>query len=342
MTGLSAPFDDQLMRRTENQQGQSIVLFVLSLTVLLGMAALVVDVGYWYLTKRRAQATADAVALSAAADLPNAAFAMSDSSGYRLRNKWDGQVNITVSSQRQSSDTATAEATTTVPGFFARAFGIDVVDVRARATARKGSYTGWSTNLAPWTMTEHDLQWNQTLDLKVVPGNQYAPGNFGAINLIVPGKSACIAANGANDYRDLIEDDAHSCLIEVGDKLDLKTGNMAILDDALINRGAINNFDYTQLISYSPNGVEQLTKLEDPNIVVIPIIQEFVNGSHPVTVVNFAYFIITSWTKDNVRGRFIKTGAPGGRECPSTPGGHEICPIGAYDPNGISAIEMVG
>ena len=108
------------------------------------------------------------------------------------------------------------------------------------------------------------------------------------------------------------------------------------------NRGAINNFDPLNLINIAPNGTEELSKLEDPNIVVIPIIDQFVNGSHPVTVVNFAYFVITSWTKDNVQGRFVKTGAPGGRECPSTPGGHELCPIGEYDPNGISVIELVG
>ena len=132
-----------------------------------------------------------------------------------------------------------------------------------------------------------------------------------------------------------------TCLIEEGDMLDLKTGNMAILDDALVNRGAINNFNYANLISYAPNGAEQLNKLDDPNIVVIPIIDAFVNGSHPVKVVNFAYFIITSWTKDNVRGRFVKTGSPGGRECPSTPGGHEPCPIGAYDANGISTVQLV-
>ena len=85
----------------------------------------------------------------------------------------------------------------------------------------------------------------------------------------------------------------------------------------------MNNFDPNQLIGHAPSGDEELTKLEDPNIVVIPIIDHFVNGSHPVTVVNFAYFVITSWTKSNVRGRFVKTGAPGGHDCPSTPGGHE-------------------
>ena len=141
-------------------------------------------------------------------------------------------------------------------------FGLDSVDIGARAVARHGSYTGWSTNLAPWTLTQDQLVFGQTLDLKVVPGNQYAPGNFGAINLIVPGKSACVDAQGANDYRDLIENDIQSCLVEIGDQLDLKTGNMAILDAALEARGAINNFDPNSLISTAPNGVEELTKLD--------------------------------------------------------------------------------
>lgn len=330
------------MTNARNQNGQTIVLFILMLVLVLGAAAVVIDVGSWYLMKRKAQATADAVALAAAADLPNAVLAVQDSSGYRHRNDWSGAVQLTVSSEKTGADTVTAEATTKAPGFFSRVFGIESVDIGARAVARHGSFTGWSTNLAPWTITMNELAWGRTLDLKVVPGDQYAPGNFGAINLIVPGKTACGTANGANDYRDLIEDAAHSCLIQIGDKLDLKTGNMAILDAALQNRGAINNFDPMRLITTAPNGVEELSKLEDPNIVVIPIIDQFVNGSHAVKVVNFAFFVITSWTKENVRGRFVKTGAPGGRECPSTPGGHELCPIGGYDPNGISVIELIG
>ena len=248
------------------------VLFVLMLVVLMGVAAAAVDVGSWYLMKRKAQATADAVALAAAADLPNTVLATQDSSGYRLRNDWPGAVALTVSSENTGADTVTAEATTKAPGFFSRVFGVDTVDIGARAVARHGTYTGWSTNLAPWTLTMDQLEWGKNLDLKVVPGNQYAPGNFGAINLIVPGKTACVDANGANDYRDLIENEAHSCLIEIGDKLDLKTGNMAILDAALQNRGAINDFDPLNLITTAPNGAEELSKLEDPNIVVIPII----------------------------------------------------------------------
>jgi hypothetical protein len=326
-------------RRTES--GQTLVMFVLFLVVLMASASVVIDLGYWYLTKRQAQATADSVALAAAADLPNADVALTDSSGYRSRNNWQGAVDLSVSSFNSDSDTITAHARTKVPAFFSKVFGINDVDVGAEASARIGSYTGWALNLAPWTLTEDDLVFGKDLDLKVVPGDQYAPGNFGAINLIVPNKTECADANGADDYRQLIENNIQSCLVQEGDELDLKTGNMAILDDALRARGAVNGFDASQLISYAPNGDPQLTKLEDPNIVVIPIIDQWINGSHPVKVVNFAYFIITSWTKDNVQGRFVKTGAPPGRECPTTPGGHQMCPIGGYDPNGITVIQLV-
>ena len=156
------------------------VLFVLFLVVLTGVAAAAIDVGSWYMMKRKAQATADAVALAAAADLPNAVLAVSDSSGYRTRNDWPGAVELTVSSESTGADTVTAEATTKAPGFFSRVFGIESVDIGARAVARHGSYTGWSTNLAPWTPTMDQLVWGQTLDLKVVPGDPVRAGQASA------------------------------------------------------------------------------------------------------------------------------------------------------------------
>ena len=49
--------------KTRSERGQSTVLTLVFLTVLLGMAALVLDVGSWYRTKRAEQSTADAAAL---------------------------------------------------------------------------------------------------------------------------------------------------------------------------------------------------------------------------------------------------------------------------------------
>ncbi|MGZ8694930.1 MAG: pilus assembly protein TadG-related protein, partial [Gaiellaceae bacterium] len=53
------------------QHGQALVLIVLTLTVLLGAAAFVIDVGYTYYAHRALQADADAAALAGAQALPD-------------------------------------------------------------------------------------------------------------------------------------------------------------------------------------------------------------------------------------------------------------------------------
>ena len=58
--------------RPQEERGQVIVLMVLMMVVLLGFAALVVDVGYAYYAHRALQSSADAAALAGAQELPNA------------------------------------------------------------------------------------------------------------------------------------------------------------------------------------------------------------------------------------------------------------------------------
>jgi hypothetical protein len=318
-----------------------VALTVLAMVVLLAASALVIDVGAWERTKAQAQSAADAAALATAADLPDTGAVDDDLSASRSQNGWQGLLQATVRSVNAANDTVSVVARTQSPSVFARVLGIGSVTIGARATAQLGSYTGWATNLAPWAIARQDLAFGQRLDLKVAPGDQYAPGNFGAINLVVPGNAACVEANGANDYGNLIENAVQSCLISIGDVLDLKTGNMANLETSLQARGAINGLDPSMLLTTGPDGQPALRKLLDPNLVVIPIIDQFVNGSHPVTVVDFAYFIITSYTKTNVQGMFVRAGAPSGMTCPATPNGDQPCPVGAYDPNGIHVIRLI-
>ena len=56
--------------RTRSDKGQATVLTLVFLVVLLGMAALVLDVGSWYRADRAVQSTADAAALAGAQKLP--------------------------------------------------------------------------------------------------------------------------------------------------------------------------------------------------------------------------------------------------------------------------------
>ncbi|MGH9895512.1 MAG: pilus assembly protein TadG-related protein, partial [bacterium] len=58
------------MNPRKNDCGQTAVLIVVFMTVLLGMAAAVLDVGSWYRADRQLQATVDAAALAGAQALP--------------------------------------------------------------------------------------------------------------------------------------------------------------------------------------------------------------------------------------------------------------------------------
>jgi hypothetical protein len=173
-----------------DERGQAIVLMVLSLLVIMGMAALVLDVGNWYHTKRRLQGTADAAALAGAQLLPD------DSSGAQSQaltyaNKNGGNVagaDITVSS---SNDTISVRARKTDAGIFSGIVGISGADIDARAKARVGPPQA-VRYVAPMVVyCGHDLIQNCDLDHEPTFNVQTtmefdpmgAPGAFGMLNL---------------------------------------------------------------------------------------------------------------------------------------------------------------
>jgi hypothetical protein len=135
-----------------NQRGQSLVLSLLFLTVLIGMATIVVDVGSWYRADRKLQANADAAALAGAHELPEStAAARSTALDYADTN--DGGVkaeNVKFRTTVVPNDTIEVVADRPAPGFFAQLFGRGTVDVRARAVARTGTLTGarWAAPIA--------------------------------------------------------------------------------------------------------------------------------------------------------------------------------------------------
>jgi Flp pilus assembly protein TadG len=127
-----------------DQRGQSLVLVVISMTVLLGMAALVLDLGLGWYAKRQLQASVDAAALAGAQELPSNANAVSRAHEYILKNPTRGVTDV--------QDTTTTKCLTTAPGCapvnaltvkasakadtaFARIFGINSMTVGAKATA---------------------------------------------------------------------------------------------------------------------------------------------------------------------------------------------------------------
>jgi hypothetical protein len=176
-----------------DERGQAIVLMTLSLVVIMGMAALVLDVGNWYHTKRRLQGTADAAALAGAQLLPNdSSGAQSQALAYANKNGGDvAGANITVTSTVLPNDTISVRARRTDPGIFSGILGIASADIDARAKARVGPPTK-ARYVAPMVVDcEHPLIHNcdgdSTPDFGVNTTMDYdpmgAPGAYGMLNL---------------------------------------------------------------------------------------------------------------------------------------------------------------
>jgi Flp pilus assembly protein TadG len=182
-----------------NERGQAAVLTVLCATALLGMAALVVDLGSWFRAQRETQAAADAAALAAAQALPEEPDEAAALAELYLGKNGGGTHRTIFSKDVVQDDTATVEVERETPGFFARIFGIDSVDVGARASARASgiAQARWvapitvnikhpglncgSTNGNPVPCFGEPVELD-LLNLKA-PGGSDAAGAFGLINL---------------------------------------------------------------------------------------------------------------------------------------------------------------
>ena len=124
------------MNELRSERGQTAVLTVMFLAALLGMAALVLDVGSWMREQRATQAAADAAALAAAQALPDSPGQADVLAASYLDKNGGGTATVTFTSKNTASDTVSVRVERNAPGFFAKLFGVDSVDVSAKATAR--------------------------------------------------------------------------------------------------------------------------------------------------------------------------------------------------------------
>jgi hypothetical protein len=129
------------MTRLRTQAGQATVLTVLFLVALVGMTGAVLDVGAWFRADRKLQANSDAAALAGAQELPeNTGAAATLAIEYADKNGGDvGLDDITFTTTVVPNDTIVIDSEHSAPGVFTGMFGIDSVEVHAKARARTGT-----------------------------------------------------------------------------------------------------------------------------------------------------------------------------------------------------------
>jgi hypothetical protein len=169
------------MRFVRDERGQMLIMTALSLTALLGFAALATDVGVLFHAQRELQIAADSAATTAAMDIQYGetdSSAATDAKNVVISNGWTGATLVTssnppssttslsapqvtintppLSGYHKSGTYAEAYVTEANPTFFMKLFGFTPMNVTARAVA--GSPGAGDTCLYLTDPTDYDLQ----------------------------------------------------------------------------------------------------------------------------------------------------------------------------------------
>jgi Flp pilus assembly protein TadG len=180
------------MNVKHSERGQAFVVTVLMIATLLGLTALVLDVGSWFRSHRQLQATADAAALAGAQALPDTpGDASSLANDYAARNTSNLQgVTVNLSQTYVPNDTIRVHVSKPAEGFFSKVFGIDSVSEGASATARVAGMKS-ALYVAPIVVNQQHPMLNNcggpcfgpTYQTTVPVSQTGAPGAFGLVNL---------------------------------------------------------------------------------------------------------------------------------------------------------------
>lgn len=286
--------------RTDLRTGQIIVLFALLLPVLIGVMALVVDVGIFYSQWSTLQSAADASSLAGAAYLPdNASRAISTARIYaQTSGVGAGEITgITVSADNQ---TITVSLNRGVSYYFGAVLGLKSSTVAVSATAGLRSAAS-ARNIIPVGIDSRTT-YGYGQPIKLIQGSSpWGPGNWGALAL---------GGNGANNFSDKVVN-GYSPQVKVGDLVSTETGKMTGQSrTAFVNRIANG-------ASMDPGGSFADHTLDDVRVATVPIVNfAAAAGKTKVQVLGFAEVWIDSVDPQlTINAIFVRQLAPG-----STPG----------------------
>ena len=296
-------------RRTRSQRGQSLVVITVFMMSLLGMAALAIDVGSWYQTKRSLQADADAAALAGASQLPAGwSFAQSAAQGnYAKNGKGSDSVtyqNVTVNT---ANDSVKVTTTRSANSYFARLFGHSSATITVSATATVESFSSIGSGSAPWGVMKQSFTVGNSYPMYTdnrANANNGALQDYYANPTCTPGGNP----NGANDYAHEIGGSFDPsgltvCPIKVGDQIPTKTGNNSGKTASGLNTRITSNGGWlptSSIVSFTNGGLVNVLLPNSPQLVTVPVVTN-TNGSttwpsppNRVKVVGFAVFVITN------------------------------------------------
>lgn len=272
------------------ERGQVLILVAVSLMGLLGLAALVVDVGFLYAERARAMNAAEAATTAGVQFLPfDPAAARAAALDYAARNGAPAErTEVSVSLDNTRID---VRVRSEAPLFFARVFGLETVEVSGK-TAAAVSAVRSLRGAKPLGVEEQQFVYGAAYLLKNSPGygGSYR-GNFGALAL---------GGRGGANYRENLEE-GYEGELRLGDVVESEPGNMSGPTTSGLNT----------LIDADPSGTYENHSPDSPRIITVPVVRwSGGGGRREGTVVGFAAFWLESvggsGNENYVTGRFMQ------------------------------------
>lgn len=206
---------NKLLKRISSEEGSVVVIVALCMVVLLGMTALVTDVGLIYLKESRLKAATDAAALAGAQELPyDSAKAVNTAVYYAGMNGADpDKVTATVAADNKS---ITVQGTAQLNLVFARVLGVETHQVGASSTAGVGAIKKIS-GVMPLAVIERPPEDPYVLGQEYEIKTDGVTGWFGFVALGGPGNKI-LEGNLQTGYSEPLE---------TGQTIETESGNKA-------------------------------------------------------------------------------------------------------------------
>jgi|LGVF01.2.fsa_nt_gb hypothetical protein len=262
------------MRLFRDERGNVTIIVCLILTTLLGVTALVVDMGVVYAEKVQLANAIDAALLAGGQELPDdKTKAKTVMEQYLIAN--GVLLDEVVISIDYDGKGASIEAVRNVEFSFARVLGLTDTDVYEYGALELGTASSASGGLRPYALEKFDFTFGDPVILKEGAGDGYH-GNYGTVAL------------GYTGAADLLENALYGYdgVIKIGDWISTEPGNKASVVNEIKNYidGVTDTFDNHE------NDSDRLW--------TIPMVDTLiVDGRDEVQVVGFAQIYITEVKK---------------------------------------------
>ena len=294
----------------KDESGAVLIMVALSMVVLLGMTALVIDVGYLYQERRQMVTAADAAALAGAQELiynnDNHEEVKKVAREYAAMHGADPE---RIEVEIPNSYTVEVETVKNVGFTFARVLGFTDLDVPARAVAVVLPLE-LGKGVVPWAIPEQEFIIGDLVTLKYA---RHSDGDIGAGNF----HALALGGSGANTYRDNIKYGTDE-VIKIGHWYDTQTGNMS--------GPTMQGVEYRiSLCTCTDCFSGDVPNYDCPRFITVPIYSEILGpGNTKVLIVAFAVFYLEGidghGVNSVVTGKYVeavKAGEVGGPYDPS-------------------------